>query len=166
MGHQRLVGARVPSARLCGACAEQQTSFGQPECAAGCGSKNPSPFRFFFRTGGFCPSAKRRTVTGSGERKPSGGRHSTPSKAHNSQNGRAGLGLSNDTSHVAVRAQGEAVEGKQDQQSRRGKSRSPVAFVPVFLQFYGEPERKIQRDTHGKNQLKATSYITPPFCVC
>lgn len=112
---------------------------------------------FFFRTGGFCPSAKRRTVTGSGERKPSGGRHSTPSKARNSQDGRAGLGLSNDTSHVAVRAQGEAVEGKQDQQSRRGKSRSPVAFVPVFLQFYGEPERKIQRDTHGKNQLKATS---------
>ena len=114
------------------------------------------PFRFFFRTGGFFLAA-RRTVTGSGERKPSGGRHSTPSRAHNSQDGRAGLGLSNDTSHVAVRAQGEAVEGKQDQQSRRGKSRSPVALVPVFLQFYGEPERKIQRDTHGKNQLKATS---------
>ena len=58
-----------------------------------------------------------------------------------------------------MRAQGEAVEGKQDQQSRRGKSRSPVAFVPVFLQFYGEPERKIQRDTHGKNRLKATSGV-------
>ena len=120
----------------------------------------------FFLGGGGASSweAEEGAVTGSGERKPSGGRHSTPSRAHNSQNGRAGLGLSNDTSHVAVRAQGEAVEGKQDQKSRRGKSRSPVAFVPVFLQFYGEPERKIQRDTHGKNQLKATSKMCMSTC--
>jgi len=48
---------------------------------------------FFFGWGLFL-AGERRTVRGSGERKPSGGRHSTPSRDHNSWNGRAGLGLS------------------------------------------------------------------------
>ena len=48
---------------------------------------------FFFGWGLFL-AGERRTVRGSGEPKPSGGRHSTPSRDHNSWNGRAGLGLS------------------------------------------------------------------------